>query len=198
MDLSPFANTWTHVAVVYDSSDYTGSWTLYADGKPLGAKIYNFYHPSYTDAFAVTSGGSGDGPQSVLDGTADFGMLARSVKVTGIPEKCIDIVGTGGDGKNTFNISTCACFVVAGAGYKVAKHGNVAATSVSGASNVIEAHGVKFTNDIDILADGANVWKSIAKVQRFFEQTKDFEEKLMISACGRDKLFLDLKDADHR
>src|SRR5574344_2514895 len=61
--------------------------------------------------------------------------------------KPIDIVGTGGDGKNTFNISTCACFVVAGAGYKVAKHGNYAATSVSGASNVIEEHGVKFTND---------------------------------------------------
>ena len=59
----------------------------------------------------------------------------------------IDIVGTGGDGKNTFNISTCACFVVAGAGYKVAKHGNYGATSVSGASNVIEQHGVKFTND---------------------------------------------------
>ena len=59
----------------------------------------------------------------------------------------IDIVGTGGDGKNTFNISTCACFVVAGAGYRVAKHGNYGATSVSGASNVIELHGVKFTND---------------------------------------------------
>ena len=75
---------------------------------------------------------------------------------TGVPaildsERYIDIVGTGGDGKNTFNISTCACFVVAGAGYKVAKHGNVAATSVSGASNVIEGHGVKFTNDIDKL-----------------------------------------------
>ena len=72
---------------------------------------------------------------------------------TGVPaildsERYIDIVGTGGDGKNTFNISTCACFVVAGAGYKVAKHGNVAATSVSGASNVIEGHGVKFTIDI--------------------------------------------------
>ena len=53
-DLTPFANDWTHVAVVYDSSDYTGSWTLYADGKPLGAKLYNFYHPSYTDAFGVT------------------------------------------------------------------------------------------------------------------------------------------------
>lgn len=59
----------------------------------------------------------------------------------------IDIVGTGGDGKNTFNISTCACFVVAGAGYHVAKHGNYGATSVSGASDVMEQHGVKFTND---------------------------------------------------
>lgn len=63
----------------------------------------------------------------------------------------IDIVGTGGDGKNTFNISTCACFIVAGAGYKVAKHGNYGATSVSGASNVMEQHGVKFTNEQDKL-----------------------------------------------
>lgn len=59
----------------------------------------------------------------------------------------IDIVGTGGDGKNTFNISTCACFIVAGAGYHVAKHGNYGASSVSGASNVMERHGVKFTSD---------------------------------------------------
>lgn len=63
----------------------------------------------------------------------------------------IDIVGTGGDGKNTFNISTCACFVVAGAGYHVAKHGNYGATSVSGASNAMERHGVKFTNEQDKL-----------------------------------------------
>lgn len=59
----------------------------------------------------------------------------------------IDIVGTGGDGKNTFNISTAACFVVAGAGFPVVKHGNYGATSVSGASNVMEQHGVKFTSD---------------------------------------------------
>ncbi len=63
----------------------------------------------------------------------------------------LDIVGTGGDGKNTFNISTCACFVVAGAGYKVAKHGNYGASSVSGASTVLEQHGVKFTNEEDKL-----------------------------------------------
>ena len=61
-----------------------------------------------------------------------------------------DIVGTGGDGKNTFNISTCACFVVAGAGYKVIKHGNHAASSVSGASTVLQNHGVKFTTDSSV------------------------------------------------
>ncbi|MCE1198115.1 MAG: anthranilate phosphoribosyltransferase [Marinilabiliales bacterium] len=59
----------------------------------------------------------------------------------------IDIVGTGGDGKNTFNVSTASCFVVAGAGYPVAKHGNYGATSVSGASNVMEYFGVKFTTN---------------------------------------------------
>lgn len=63
----------------------------------------------------------------------------------------IDIVGTGGDGKNTFNISTCACFIVAGAGYPVAKHGNYGATSISGASNVMEYYGIRFTNEQDKL-----------------------------------------------
>lgn len=63
----------------------------------------------------------------------------------------LDIVGTGGDGKNTFNISTCSCFAVAGAGYTVAKHGNYGATSVSGSSNVLEYYGAKFTVDQDII-----------------------------------------------
>lgn len=63
----------------------------------------------------------------------------------------LDIVGTGGDGKNTFNISTCSCFAVAGAGYTVAKHGNYGATSVSGSSNVLEYYGAKFTIDQNII-----------------------------------------------
>ena len=59
----------------------------------------------------------------------------------------VDIVGTGGDGKNTFNISTLSCFIVAGTGQKVAKHGNYGASSVSGASNVMEQLGYRFKAD---------------------------------------------------
>lgn len=72
----------------------------------------------------------------------------------------IDIVGTGGDGKNTFNISTLSCFVVAGAGQKVAKHGNYGASSISGASNVMEQVGYKFKNQNEKLkreVDEANI-----------------------------------------
>ena len=78
-------------------------------------------------------------------------LMETRIPIDFAPYRPIDIVGTGGDGKTTFNISTCASFVVAGAGYKVAKHGNYGATSVSGASNVIEQHGVRFTNNPDIL-----------------------------------------------
>ena len=78
-------------------------------------------------------------------------LLDMRVPIDWAEFKPIDIVGTGGDGKNTFNISTCSCFVVAGAGYNVVKHGNYGATSVSGASNVMEQHGIKFTNNNDQL-----------------------------------------------
>lgn len=74
-------------------------------------------------------------------------LLELSVKVDLNGYETMDIVGTGGDGKNTFNISTLACFIVAGTGQKVAKHGNYGASSVSGASNVMEQLGYIFSND---------------------------------------------------
>lgn len=74
-------------------------------------------------------------------------LLELSVKVDLNGHETMDIVGTGGDGKNTFNISTLACFIVAGTGQKVAKHGNYGASSISGASNVMEQLGYKFSSD---------------------------------------------------
>ena len=94
-----------------------------------------------------------------LQGFRD-GLLQLCVPVDLNGYQVMDIVGTGGDGKNTFNISTLACFIVAGTGQKVAKHGNYGATSVSGASNVMEKLGYKFKNDSSQLkkeVDEANI-----------------------------------------
>lgn len=88
------------------------------------------------------------------------GLLETGKKVNLDDYNTLDIVGTGGDGKNSFNISTCSAFVIAGAGYKVTKHGNGGSTSISGASNVLAGHGVKFTDNIDVLRrslDEANI-----------------------------------------
>ena len=94
-----------------------------------------------------------------LEGFRDA-MLELCLPIDLETEGLIDLCGTGGDGKDTFNISTLASFVVAGAGYKVAKHGNYGVSSGCGSSNVMEYLGCVFTNDADILkhqSDNANI-----------------------------------------
>jgi anthranilate phosphoribosyltransferase len=78
-------------------------------------------------------------------------LLELCIRVDLSDYNTIDLCGTGGDGKDTFNISTLASFVAAGSGIKVAKHGNYGVSSISGSSNVMEKLGVKFSNDNDFL-----------------------------------------------
>jgi anthranilate phosphoribosyltransferase len=94
-----------------------------------------------------------------LEGFRDA-MLELCLPVDLQNGELIDLCGTGGDGKDTFNISTLASFVVAGAGYKVAKHGNYGVSSGCGSSNVMEHLGYVFTNNTDALKrniDKANI-----------------------------------------
>lgn len=78
-------------------------------------------------------------------------LLQMTIPVTIDASDALDIVGTGGDGKNTINISTLASFVIAGAGQKVTKHGNYGASAVTGSSNVLEELGYQMNNDSDKL-----------------------------------------------
>ncbi|MBL4734994.1 MAG: anthranilate phosphoribosyltransferase [Flavobacteriales bacterium] len=78
-------------------------------------------------------------------------LLELCVKVDLSEYETIDLCGTGGDGKDTFNISTLSSFVTAGAGVKVAKHGNYGVSSACGSSNVIQHLGYEFTSDPDKL-----------------------------------------------
>lgn len=107
------------------------------------------YNPSQIAAF-ITAYGMRNITVEELQGFRDS-MLDLCLKIDLSDFELVDLCGTGGDGKDTFNISTLASFVVAGAGNKVAKHGNYGVSSGCGSSNVMEYLGYTFTNDASTL-----------------------------------------------
>lgn len=116
----------------------------------LTALTQNAFNPAQTASFITVFLMRG----LEVDELAGFrdALLDLCTKVELGTHEFIDLCGTGGDGKNTFNISTTASFVVAAAGYKVAKHGNYGVSSVSGSSNLLEHLGYRFSNDTGKLA----------------------------------------------
>lgn len=120
-----------------------------AFGRALEAMTAGPATPAQMAAFLVALHMRGE-TVAELAGAADA-LRRRMVRVAA-PPGAVDIVGTGGDGRNTFNISTCTALVAAGAGLKVAKHGNRSATSAAGASDVLAALGVNLDVDPDVVA----------------------------------------------
>ncbi|KIO75634.1 anthranilate phosphoribosyltransferase [Pedobacter lusitanus] len=117
--------------------------------KILTAIASGEFNTSQIAAF-ITAFGMRNITVAELQGFRDA-MLDLCVKIDLSGYELVDLCGTGGDGKDTFNISTLASFVVAGAGYKVAKHGNYGVSSGCGSSNVMEHLGYTFTADQDEL-----------------------------------------------
>jgi anthranilate phosphoribosyltransferase len=116
--------------------------------KDIAAEKYNDAHlASFMTVFMMR-------PITVdeLSGFRDA-LKELSIKVDLSDYNTIDIVGTGGDGKDTFNISTLTSFIVAGTGQKVAKHGNYSVSSQSGSSDMLESFGYNFTNDEGVLRE---------------------------------------------
>lgn len=101
--------------------------------------------PSQAGAFLMGLRAKGETAQELA--CAVRAELARAIPVPPLPDNCIDVVGTGGDGRSSFNCSTASCLTLAGMGYRVAKHGNRAASSTSGAADVLQLLGIPQEKD---------------------------------------------------
>ncbi|WP_024335001.1 anthranilate phosphoribosyltransferase [Desulfotignum balticum] len=110
--------------------------------------------PAQTGAFMAALATKGECFEELAGGA--LAMRRKALRVQTLDQTVIDIVGTGGDGTNTFNVSTTASFVVAGAGITVAKHGNRSVSSKCGSADVLEALGINLAADPEIIEEAIN------------------------------------------
>ena len=113
-------------------------------------------------------------------------LLELCIKVSLEEFDAIDLCGTGGDGKDTFNISTLASFITAGSGCKVAKHGNYGVSSGCGSSNVLESLGLKFTNDYETLRNAIDK----SGIYNYLLQKGNKKYSIIYSLDGYDEISL--------
>ena len=139
------------IGTLVEGKDLTYEEAYFVMGEIMGGEATLAQIASFLTALRL----KGETAEEIAGLASVMRAKANPVQIKG---PAIDIVGTGGDASGTFNISTAAAFVVAGAGLKVAKHGNRAASSQSGAADVLEALGVKF----DLSAE--QVQKSVEEV----------------------------------
>lgn len=114
-------------------------------GEAFGALMDGRLTPAQAGAFLMGLRAKGESPLELAQ--AVRAALGRAVRVSGILGDCIDIVGTGGDGRNSFNCSTLSALVLAGMGHKVVKHGNRAVSSTCGSADALEGLGLELENN---------------------------------------------------
>jgi anthranilate phosphoribosyltransferase len=134
------------IGTLVDGKDLTYEETYLVMGEIMGGEAT----PAQISAFLIALRLKGETVDEIAGLASQMRAKATPVKVSG---PAIDIVGTGGDGAGTFNVSTAAAFVVAGVGLKVAKHGNRAMSSQCGSADILEALGVKIDLSAESVAE---------------------------------------------
>ena len=158
-----------------DAKDLTSAQTSWAMSQILSGSA----ETEIIKKFLLSLKNKGESPQEVIDLVETMYQHAQLIN---IPDRCVDVVGTGGDGANTINISTAAAIITTAAGARTIKHGNRAATSKSGSADLLEAFG------IDINLNAAAVAECVRKIGIGFAFAPVFHPAMKHAAQARKEL----------
>jgi len=158
-----------------DAKDLTSNQTSWAMSQILSGSA----ETEIIKKFLLSLKNKGESPQEVIDLVETMYQHAQLIN---IPDRCVDVVGTGGDGANTINISTAAAIITTAAGARTIKHGNRAATSKSGSADLLEAFG------IDINLNAAAVAECVRKIGIGFAFAPVFHPAMKHAAQARKEL----------